>query len=217
MRVQMSLYETPPRLIEPVEPIGDVMSEPELPGEKQRDFASLYRATVSPLRRYLARMLGNPADAQDLAHDAYARVYQAMDDQHVAQPKAFLFTTARRLALNQIQRRKIAPVRESDGKVIELAPSPAPGVEQVVMARQEWARLERAIAALPEGCRTVLLLCKVEHLSHAEIGARLGIAISTVEKQHARALRLLRAATRDDERPDETAERDDPAAAKGSS
>jgi RNA polymerase sigma-70 factor (ECF subfamily) len=40
----------------------------------------------------------------------------------------------------------------------------------------------------------VLLLRKVELLSHREIAARLGIAISTVEKQHARALRLLRAA-----------------------
>jgi RNA polymerase sigma-70 factor (ECF subfamily) len=40
----------------------------------------------------------------------------------------------------------------------------------------------------------VLLLRKVELLSHREIADRLGIAISTVEKQHARALRLLRAA-----------------------
>jgi RNA polymerase sigma-70 factor (ECF subfamily) len=40
----------------------------------------------------------------------------------------------------------------------------------------------------------VLLLRKVELLSHREIAERLGIAVSTVEKQHARALRLLRAA-----------------------
>ncbi len=156
--------------------------------------ASSAAATLSPLRRYLGRMLRNEADAQDLAHDAYARVHRAMDEQRVEQPKAFLFTTARRLALNQLKRRQLAPVTPTAGNVIELAPSHAPGVERVVMAREEWERLERAIAGLPEGCRTVLLLCKVDHLSHAEIGARLGIAISTIEKQHARALRLLRAA-----------------------
>jgi RNA polymerase sigma factor (sigma-70 family) len=161
-------------------------------------FASFYRATLGPLQRTLARMLGNRADAQDVAHDAYKRVYEAMDTQHIAKPEAFLFTTARRLALNQIKRRQIAPVRESDGKVIELAAATAPGVERIVMARQEWAQLEAAILNLPSGCRSVLLLCKVEGLSHAEIGARLGIAISTVEKQHARALRLLRAALHDD-------------------
>ena len=56
------------------------------------------------------------------------------------------------------------------------------------------SQLEQAIAHLPEGCRTVLLLRKIELLSHREISARLGIAVSTVEKQHARALRLLRTA-----------------------
>jgi len=38
------------------------------------------------------------------------------------------------------------------------------------------------------------LLRKIELLSHREIAERLGITVSTVEKQHARALRLLRAA-----------------------
>jgi RNA polymerase sigma-70 factor (ECF subfamily) len=63
-----------------------------------------------------------------------------------------------------------------------------------VIARQELRQLEEAIAQLPEGCRAVLLLRKIELLSHYEIGQRLGIAVSTVEKQHARALRLLREA-----------------------
>jgi RNA polymerase sigma-70 factor (ECF subfamily) len=62
------------------------------------------------------------------------------------------------------------------------------------MARQELEILEKAIAELPEGCKAVLLLRKIELLSHREISERLGIAVSTVEKQHARALRLLRSA-----------------------
>ena len=170
-----------------------------MPESLRANFASFYRATLGPLRRYLARMLGNHGDAEDLAHDAYVRVYEAMDGQSVQRPEAFLYTIARRLALNQIRRRKIAPVQAGDGsKIIEFAATNAPGVERVVMARQEWARLEAAIADLPAGCRTVLLLRKGEHLSHEEIGLQLGIAVSTVEKQHARALRLLRAALQDD-------------------
>ena len=73
------------------------------------------------------------------------------------------------------------------------------------MARQELHQLEEAIARLPEGCRAVLLLRKIELLSHYEIAQRLGIAISTVEKQHARALRLLRAALTTDSDRVETA------------
>jgi RNA polymerase sigma factor (sigma-70 family) len=104
-----------------------------------------------------------------------------------------LYTTARRLAINRLKRRSISPFAPT-GMSLELAASSSPGVAQQVMARQELRMLEQAIAELPEGCRAVLLLRKVELLSHREIAERLGIAVSTVEKQHARALRLLRAA-----------------------
>jgi RNA polymerase sigma factor (sigma-70 family) len=154
-------------------------------------FSGLYRRTILPLRRYLARMLGSSTEAEDIAHDAYLRVRPSVENATAQNPDALLYTTARRLALNQIKRRRIAPI--SAGAAPADPASPAPGVVQQVIARQELARLEAAIARLPEGCRTVLLLRKVEQLSHQQIADRLGIAISTIEKQHARALRLLRA------------------------
>ena len=158
-----------------------------------RDLASVYRATIAPLRRYLTRLLGNTSEAQDVAHDAYLRVYPRGENTTADQPEAVLYTTARRLAINRLKRRSISPFAAA-GSAFETAASVAPGVAQQVMARQELRLLEDAIAQLPEGCRAVLLLRKVELLSHREISERLGIAVSTVEKQHARALRLLRAA-----------------------
>jgi len=166
------------------------MPEPE---DNARRFDGLYRATLVPLRRYLARLLGNSSEAQDVAHDAYLRVYPKVNDRSARVPEAVLFTTARRLAINRLRRREIAPVVPAAGG-LEFAASPEPGVAQQVMARQELEQLEEAIAQLPAGCRQVLLLRKIELLSHQEIADRLGLALSTVEKQHARALRLLRAA-----------------------
>jgi RNA polymerase sigma-70 factor (ECF subfamily) len=159
---------------------------------QRRDFAGFYRATLTPLRRYLARLLGNSTEAQDVAQDAYLRVYPKMEDHSAVNPKAVLYTTARRLAINQIKRRQIGPFSPNEARPDNTAAA-QPGVAQEVMARQELRDLEQAIAQLPEGCRTVLLLRKIDLLSHREIAQRLGIAISTVEKQHARALRLLRA------------------------
>ena len=159
----------------------------------QSDFTRLYRATIAPLRRYLTRFLSDANEAQDIAHDAYLRVYSKNDKAPPDNPQAFLYTTARNLAINRLKRREIAPFSRREAHV-DAAPSPLPGVVQQVMARQEFGQLEAAIAELPPGCRTVLLLRKVELLSHQEIADQLGIAISTVEKQHARALRLLRTA-----------------------
>jgi len=159
--------------------------------EPRKDLASLYRATIAPLRRYLTRLLGDDNEAQDVAHDAYLRVQPTIDRQAAEKPEALLYTTARRLALNRLKRRRIAPFSR-EALEPETTAAPGPGVVQQVMARQELQQLEAAIGRLPPGCRAVLLLRKVELLSHQEIAARLGIAISTVEKQHARALRLLR-------------------------
>ncbi|MDB6170041.1 MAG: fecI [Verrucomicrobia bacterium] len=156
-------------------------------------FTALYHATVVPLRRHLSRLLGDPAEAEDVAHDAYLRVYPKLENDTAQKPEALLFTTARRLAFNRLKRRKIAPFIPGEAN-LEIAASAQPGVVQQVMARQEYEQLEQAIAQLPEGCRTVLLLRKIDLLSHREIADQLGIAISTVEKQHARALRLLRTA-----------------------
>jgi RNA polymerase sigma factor (sigma-70 family) len=158
----------------------------------RRDFSALYRTTLAPLRRYLTRLLGNPSEAQDVAHDAYLRVFPSLGGDTVRNPEALLYTAARRLAINRLKRRSISPLAREEF-VPETAASQAPGVEQQVMAKQELDLLEKAIAELPEGCRVVLLLRKIELLSHKEISARLGIAVSTIEKQHARALRLLRA------------------------
>ncbi|MBL9203258.1 MAG: sigma-70 family RNA polymerase sigma factor [Opitutaceae bacterium] len=179
----------PPRAL----PAESAMPDDPEPPAPRRDFAALYRDTVAPLRRYLARLLGNRTEAQDVAHDAYLRVYPSADNPRIAKPEALLYTTARRLAINRLKRRSIAPFATCPAPEDAVAAS-APGVAQQVIARQELSLLEAALADLPEGCRAVLLLRKVELLSHREIADRLGIAISTVEKQHARALRLLRTA-----------------------
>ncbi len=123
----------------------------------RRDFANLYRATLVPLRRYLARLLGNTAEAQDVAHDAYLRIYRPGEAPPGERPEAVLFTTARRLAINRLKRRSISPFAreplDTDG-----AASAGPGVAEQVMARQELKLLEAAVADLPAGCRNVLLL-----------------------------------------------------------
>lgn len=166
------------------------MSTPEQP-ERPRDVASLYRATLAPLRRYLGRMLGNAEEAKDVAQDAYVRVQSASRRESVENPQALLFVTARRLAINRLRDRDREPLASA---AMDFGAAEGGDVRRQVMARQELELMAAAIDALPAGCREVLLLRKVDLLSHREIAERLGIAISSVEKHHARALRLLRAA-----------------------
>lgn len=155
------------------------------------NFSSLYAITLSPLRQYLARLLGNPSEAQDIAHDAYLKTYSAMQDKVLEKPRAFLFVTARRLAINY-RFRRAERMQPTDSAAVEEKLERAPDAVDEVMARQRAEALDRAILALPPGCRQVLLLRNAERLSHDEIALRLGISRSNVEKHLARALRLLR-------------------------
>lgn len=156
-----------------------------------KDFRSFYRTTLSPLRRYLAMVLGSSHEAQDIAHDAYLRTYAAMQQKDIRQPKAFLFTTARRLALN-FRIRRGSRMRPEENGVLDREAASTPDAATLAMDRQEREVLESAIVDLPEGCRAVLILRTMEELSHQQIAERLGISRSTVEKHLARALRLLR-------------------------
>ncbi len=185
----------PPSLIETVAPAvaspprHDAMSDQP---QRASGFAELYRTTLQPLRRFLARMLTDRTEAQDVAHDAYLRILPRLDDHTARNPEALLYVTARRLALNRLKRRQRSPIDSAADPAADPA-DPADDAARQAVVRQELELLEHAIAALPAGCRSVLLLRHHEQLSHREIGERLGIAVSTVEKQHARALRLLRA------------------------
>src|SRR3954464_4270965 len=78
--------------------------------DPQREFTALYRATIAPLRRYLSRLLRNPGEAQDIAHDAYPRAHPRPDRRRAEKPEALLYVTARRLAINQLKRRSISPI-----------------------------------------------------------------------------------------------------------
>lgn len=156
------------------------------------DFASFYRASVAPLRRYLARVLGDRNEAEDIAQDAFVKTYEAMSDQPVTKPRSFLFVTARRLAIN-FRTRRASRMKPTEAGFIEAHAGTSPDAVETLIARQDAEAFEAAVLALPPGCQQVLALRLKHGLSHEEIAKKLGLASSTVGNQLTRAIRLLRA------------------------
>jgi RNA polymerase sigma factor (sigma-70 family) len=136
----------------------------------------------SALKRFILRMLRNPRDVDDIAQEAFLRAYAVEHGRAIEQPKSFLFRIAKHVALKQLTRKAnklTAYMEDSDvSEVIETASS----AEDEVSARQALALHCEAVAELSPQCRQVYLLRKVHGLSHKEIAAHLGIAVSTVEK-----------------------------------
>jgi RNA polymerase sigma factor (sigma-70 family) len=155
----------------------------------QQEFAE----SKPQLRRYLARFLG-PADVEDLLQEVFLRAYSAELKRPILMPRAYLFRIAKHAALNELARRRnsfATPIEEfSDPDVVGSGSQP--DIEQDLEGRRRLALFSRAVASLPDQCRKVFVLRKVEGLSQAEIARRLGLAESTVEKHLAKGMLLTR-------------------------
>lgn len=143
------------------------------------------------LLRYLVRICPNPAEIQDIRHDAYVRILQAADRFRPIAPKALLFKTARRLVIDRARRHRIVPIDLKDDldelNVLVDAVTP----ERRLGIRQQLITVNTAFNQLPEKCREAMWLRKVEGCTQKEIAARLGISEGTVEKHLLRGVRLL--------------------------
>ncbi|MDW7556324.1 sigma-70 family RNA polymerase sigma factor [Azospirillum brasilense] len=143
------------------------------------------------LVRLLARMVGSAATAEDLAQEAYLKVRAAERDRPVEYPAPFLFQTARNLALDHLRRERrnaVVVTQDITAEGMEEVAAPLPSPETAAGDRQRLARMETALAALSERQRRILLLNRMEGLSHAQIAERLEVSVSTVQKDLKTAL-----------------------------
>ena len=154
-------------------------------------FASEILVHESALMRYLLRTWPQHDEIHDLRQDIYVRVYAAAARSRPAQPKAFLFTVARHLLTDRLRRGRIVSIEavgdpdELHVFVDEISP------ERRLSARQMLGRLAEAFDRLPDRCRQVIWLRRVEDIPQKAIAAALGISEKTVEKQIAKGTRLI--------------------------
>jgi len=149
--------------------------------------AGIYADSYAELTRFLRRLCGDAALAEDLAQEAGMRLIAAMRRERIERPRAFLFHAAANLARDQLRRRVVA----QDHADALSESEPAPGADQIAAVHQEVALVVKAIADLPARARAVLQLARIEGYSQKEIAEKLGIKSKTVENHLTRALAQL--------------------------
>ena len=152
-------------------------------------------ANILPLeplvRGWLRRVRPRGLEVDDLIQEAYAKLASLDSVEHITQPKPYLFRIVKSLILGHLRHAQVVGI-DSMAELGELnisAEDASP--ERILIGREQLERLVQAIEQLPAGCREVFRLRKFEDLSQRAIAARLRISENTVEKQLARALRLL--------------------------
>lgn len=161
-----------------------------MPVEKSQWFRNEVHAHDAKLKSYL-RGAFPAVDAEDVAQESYLRIWLASVGQPIRSAKAFLFTVARRLALNSLRHQKNSPIIAVPdlGELSVL--DEGRDASEAAATNDELALLEEAIAALPPRCREIIILCKIQHVPQREIAGRLGISEITVQEQVYRGIRRM--------------------------
>lgn len=159
-------------------------------------FEHLYHLHKGRVYSLCLRMLGNPAEAEDLAQEAFLQLFRKI---HTFRGESAFSTWLHRLAVNVVLmhlRRKSLPVMSFEDTTESEETGEAlrhePGEEDTQLAGTlDRVALEDAIEQLPPGYRVIFVLHDVEGYEHNEIASMLGCSVGNSKSQlHKARLRL---------------------------
>jgi RNA polymerase sigma-70 factor (ECF subfamily) len=148
------------------------------------------------------RLLGHPAEAEDVSQTVFLRAFQRFDDiAHSPAAAGWLKTTTRNLCLNHLSRyrarwRFFSELGPGEGQDVEsdfAATLSSPGSLVLDLEQADLHdRLEEALRRLPDWQRVPLVLFHFEQASYQEIAALLGVSLGKVKTDIHRGREALR-------------------------
>ena len=174
----------------PTSPAADLELAQRCGRGDQDAFEQLYRAHAGRLYSLIVRMVASTETAEDLLQEVFLNAYRKVSS---FRGDSSLGTWLYRMAVNHCldhlrgRQNKMARTTDSiedDGMVEPAAPLVTSAIQRL--------DLERAIARLPDGCRTAFVLHDIEGFQHHEIAMMLGISEGTSKSQVHKARLKLR-------------------------
>ena len=144
--------------------------------------------------KLVARLLRDPAEAEDVAQEAFVKAYRALGS---FRGDSAFYTWLYRIAVNTArnsiasrQRRPLdyeAELSESEQNNVEARLKHDDTPEATVLSEEIRVTVNQAIEQLPEDLRTAIVLREVEGLSYEEIAAAMDCPVGTVRSRIFRA------------------------------
>lgn len=153
-------------------------------------FDAMVRRMRPALLRYFGRRTGSMATAEELTQDLFLRLLRRPDLFSLDNVEGYIFEAASNLAKDKARRDGARGGEHVELRSDDVAHD-TPDPERIVDGRLKLENVLGAVEALPPRVRDVLVLRRFEGLSYAQIGTRLGISVSTVEKRMAKAMFAL--------------------------
>ena len=141
-----------------------------------------------PILNFVYRLLGNAAEADDVAQEVFVRVYQNIRKfrPSTARFSTWLFQIARNAAIDHLRKR----ARRQEQPLDNVARAATASRE--VEANEISGRIAAAVAELPEDQRTAFVLAEYHGKSYAEIAAIMSCSEKSAESRLYRSKQFLR-------------------------
>ena len=148
--------------------------------------AGLYEAHANELHGFARRRAGRQ-EAEDVVQDTYLHLLQRGNAATLEHPRPYLFRIAAHLAVDLARKTKVRLRYAGEGFALACHAEAPASPEAAAGGATELRRLNASLAELPPLCRDAFLLSRIEDLTHAEIAARLGVSVRTIDRHIARA------------------------------
>lgn len=169
-----------------------------LQGGEDAALAQLMQHWEVPVKRFLFRIIGNVAEAEDLAQDVFLRVYtKRATYRKGATFSTWCFSIASNQAKNRLRWWRHRPTvslgawTEAGGDDVDETRTGESAPHRAIR-REQVASVQAAVAALPLDLRTALVLFEYEERSTADIAAALNCSPKAVENRLYRARQQLK-------------------------
>ena len=154
--------------------------------QKQKFIAELFQQQGNSLVQFLTSRFKNRSEAEEVAQEAWLRMYRLDHPDELDNARAFLFQTASNLSVDRFRRQSV------EYKNLEAQDDVQVSVEEQLAARQAVDLIDEALNELPQKCRQAFVLHRYRGQPYAEIAQQLGVSTSMVEKYIIQALKHFR-------------------------
>jgi RNA polymerase sigma-70 factor (ECF subfamily) len=157
-------------------------------GINQIEFDQIFEEWYNPVRNFIYYKTGDLQIAEDIAQDAFLKIWEKRESIKIQTVKSLLYKIANNMFLNRQEHKKVLFKFINDYQINEFSTAPDYELEM----KEFDKRLQLTLAGLDEKNRIVFLMNRIDDLTYNEIAQNLGLSVKAVEKRMGKALSFLK-------------------------
>ena len=157
-------------------------------------FEELVKRYESKIYTIAYRLVGNPADASDMAQEAFIKIYRALPKfRGESSLTTWIYHIVANTCRDELRKRKVKvysihePLETEEGKVYQEPRNTEKEPEEVILQLERQSEIQACLKQLTEEHRLILVLRELQEFSYEEIANQLNCTLGTVKSRLSRA------------------------------